>query len=147
MFEMSLETIETLYQLFLGASLGALVGIERSFFKQQAGLRTFALVALGATLVSLIGAKLGLSVTAEILGPIVVGVGFIGAGLIFYAEDKLVGVTTASAIWVTAVIGAAVGQKLYLEAFFVTFLAIIVLSVLPLIEQRMTSSRSQPPPA
>lgn len=141
---MNLETTETLYQLFLGASLGALVGIERSFFKQQAGLRTFALVALGSTLVSLIGYKLGLQVAAEILGPIVVGVGFIGAGLIFYSEDKLTGVTTASAIWVTAAIGAAVGQKLYLEAFAVTFLAIIILSILPIIERRINRRPASP---
>ncbi len=130
--------IEPLYQLFLGAALGALIGVERSFFRKQAGMRTFALVGLGATLFSLIAAQLGIVQNEHLLANIVVGIGFIGAGIIFHQEEHLSGVTTASALWVTAAIGAAVGQRLYLDAFAVTLLAVLILAFLPAIERHIS---------
>lgn len=130
--------IESLYQLFLGAALGALIGVERSFFKKQAGMRTFALVGLGATFFSLIASGLGGENSSAIIANIVVGVGFIGAGLIFQHEEKLSGITTASALWVAAAIGAAVGQHFYAEAFAVTFLAVLILAFLPAIEHHIS---------
>ena len=74
---------------------------------------------------------------SRILSNIVVGIGFIGAGLIFYHSEKLTGVTTASALWITAAIGASVGQGLYLESFFVTIFTIIILTVLPFFEEKI----------
>ncbi|MEK7673861.1 MAG: MgtC/SapB family protein [Patescibacteria group bacterium] len=132
-----MENFEVLYKLFLGGAFGALIGIERSFFKKQAGLRTFALVGLGATLFSVLATHFGIEGSSRILSNIVVGIGFIGAGLIFYHSEKLTGVTTASALWITAAIGASVGQGLYLESFFVTIFTIIILTVLPFFEEKI----------
>lgn len=132
-----MNNLEILYQLFLGAMLGGLIGIERSFFKRQAGLRTFALVGLGSALFSVLATHSGIDGASRILANIVMGIGFIGAGLIFYQEEKLTGVTTASALWITAAIGAAVGQGLYIESFFVTLLTIIVLAFLPALEKKI----------
>lgn len=128
---------EVLYQLFLGAILGGLIGLERSFFKKQAGIRTFALVGLGAVLFSVLSTHFGQEGSARILSNIVVGIGFIGAGLIFYHAEKLTGVTTASALWITAAIGASIGQRLYVESFFVTALTIIILTILPFFEKKI----------
>jgi putative Mg2+ transporter-C (MgtC) family protein len=123
-------SLESFYQLFLGAVLGALVGAERSFVKKQTGLRTFALVGLGATLFSLLASNFPLEGATRILANIVLGIGFLGAGVIFLSGDKLVGATTASALWVTAGIGLAVGQAFYTEAFITTALVLIILAVL-----------------
>ncbi len=132
-----MDYLEIIYKLFLGGTLGALIGVERSFFKKQAGLRTFALVGLGATLFSLIAAKFAMDSTARILANIVLGIGFLGAGIIFYYEEKVVGATTAAALWVTAAIGASVGQGFYLEAFAATILVILILSILPFLEKKI----------
>jgi putative Mg2+ transporter-C (MgtC) family protein len=132
-----MDYLEIIYRLFLGSALGALIGVERSFFKKQAGLRTFALVGLGATLFSLIAAKFTPDSTTRILANIVLGIGFLGAGIIFYHEEKVVGATTAAALWATAAIGASVGQGFYLEAFVTTVLVLLILSILPFIEEKI----------
>ena len=129
--------IEILYQLVVGATLGALIGAERSLFKKQVGLRTFALVGLGATLFSIIGTHFSPDGATRILSNLVVGVGFLGAGIIFYHDEKVRGATTASAFWVTVALGAAVGQGMYVEAFAGTFLSIIILAVLPFFERKI----------
>ena len=129
--------IETIYRLFLGATLGALIGVERSFFKKQAGLRTFSLVSLGATLVSLSATYFPIDSAARIIANIILGIGFLGSGLIFLKDEHLYGITTAAALWCTAAIGLAVGQGFYLEAFITTILVLIILSLLPYLEEKI----------
>jgi len=132
-----MNIVEIIYRLFLGATLGALIGVERSFFKKQAGLRTFALVGLGATLFSISALYLGVEAGSRILANIVMGIGFLGAGLIFFKEEHIIGLTTAAALWCTAAIGLAVGQGFYIEAFSTTILVLIILSFLPYIEEKI----------
>jgi putative Mg2+ transporter-C (MgtC) family protein len=123
------------YRLFLAATLGAFIGAERSFFKKQAGLRTFALVALGAALFSYLGSTIEPQNPSRVLANIVVGIGFLGAGLIFLHEEKVIGLTTAAALWVTTAIGSAIGLGYYFEGFWVTILSLIILWALTYIER------------
>ena len=125
---------EIIYRLFLAACLGAFIGAERSFFKKQAGMRTFALVALGAALFAYVGFVLEPNTPTRVLANLVVGIGFLGAGLIFLHEEKVVGLTTAAALWVTTAIGAAIGVGYYVEGIFVTILSLIILWALVYIE-------------
>ncbi len=126
---------EIIYRLFLAACFGAFVGAERSFFKKQAGLRTFALVALGSALFAYLGSSLEPQAPARVLASLVVGVGFLGAGLIFLHEEKIVGLTTAAALWVTTAIGASVGLGYYGEAFFVVLLTLVILWLFTYLER------------
>ena len=126
---------EIVYRLLLAAMLGAFIGAERSFFKKQAGLRTFALVALGAALFSYLGSTLEPQNPSRVLANIVVGIGFLGAGLIFLHEEKVIGLTTAAALWVTTAIGSAIGLGYYFEGFWVTILSLIILWALTYIER------------
>jgi putative Mg2+ transporter-C (MgtC) family protein len=126
---------EIIYRLFLAAALGAFIGVERSLFKKQAGLRTFALAALGAALFSYLGSVIEPQNPSRVLANIVVGVGFLGAGLIFLHEEKVIGLTTAAALWVTTSIGAAVGLGYYFEGFWVTILSLVILWALAYIEK------------
>ena len=135
--------VEVLYQLVTGTLLGAMIGAERSLFKKQVGLRTFALVGLGATLFSVLATHFSPDGASRILSNLVVGVGFLGAGIIFYHDEKVRGATTASAFWVTVALGAAIGQGMYTEAFASTFITIIVLAILPYFEKKINKDAEE----
>lgn len=126
---------EIIYRLFLAAMLGMLIGAERSLFKKQAGLRTFALVSLGAALFSYLGVSLEESNPTRVLANIVVGIGFLGAGLIFLDKERIIGLTTAAALWVTTAIGASIGVGFYLEGFLVSVLTVLILWCLTYVEK------------
>lgn len=126
---------EIIYRLFLAAMLGMLIGAERSLFKKQAGLRTFALVSLGAALFSYLGVSLEESNPTRVLANIVVGIGFLGAGLIFLDKERIIGLTTAAALWVTTAIGASIGVGFYFEGFLVSVLTVLILWGLTYVEK------------
>lgn len=140
---MSNSEIEILYRFFLAAAFGAFIGAERSFFKKQAGLRTFALVSLGAALFAYLGNLIEPNNPSRVLANLAVGIGFLGAGLIFLHEEKIIGLTTAAALWITTAIGGAVGLGYYLESFFVTILTLIILTILTYIEKYIRKDDSQ----
>ena len=136
---------EIFFQLFLASFLGAIIGFEREYKKKQAGLQTYSLVALGACLFTLLAfeffnnfsIKAGISFDpSRIIQAVAIGVGFIGAGIIFQKENKVEGLTTAAGLWATAAIAIAVGTKFYLPAVFATFLALLILVGLGELEKR-----------
>jgi len=112
---------EAVWRLVVAAVLGALVGIEREVHDQPAGLRTHLTVALGAAVFGVVS-TLGFSefVTDQravnvqfdvtrVASQVVVGIGFLGAGIIFRAGSKVRNLTTAASLWVTAAVGLAAG--------------------------------------
>ena len=122
----NLQNLEFLGQLVLAAFLGALLGIEREAARKTAGMRTFALVALGSALFSIISlhpflmnglVASGVNLT-YIAAQIVTGVGFIGAGIIFSGKAGVSGITTAAGLWLPAAIGMAGGFGFFLFAVF-----------------------------
>lgn len=121
-------------QLFLATFLGALVGLEREIKKKEAGIQTFSLVSLGSCLFTLVSSQfVGFNPAM-----IAVGIGFIGAGVIFRQPSGIAGLTTAAALWATAGIGiiVGVGTKFYFLATFATFLTILILSGFGLLEEK-----------
>ena len=141
-------------QLVLATILGAFVGLERELSKKAAGMRTFALVSLGAaffTIISIIASEKFsdtkyLFDVSRIPAQIVLGVGFIGAGLIIFHRSQLRGLTTAAGLWVAAAIGTAVGFKIYLLAVFTTFLVVLIFVVFWFIESRLVRKLATKPP-
>ena len=130
-------TIEIVLQLFLATILGALLGAEREYKGKEAGFRTYSLVALGTCLFTILFFELahgnaGMPGTtfdiSRIVQAVAVGIGFIGAGVIFRQQSGVVGLTTAAGLWITAAIGVAVGAKFYSDAIFTTFLALLILA-------------------
>ena len=103
-------------QLLFSIVLGFLIGLERESAGKDIGIRTTSLITLGSTLFTLISANLTGDPT-RIVGQIVTGVGFIGAGLIFKGENHTHGLTTATTIWCSAAIGALFGFEMYKIAF------------------------------
>jgi putative Mg2+ transporter-C (MgtC) family protein len=122
--------------LVISALLGALLGLERSIAGKHAGMRTYALVSMGSCLFVIVGslASYEMSLFAginplQIASNVVVGIGFIGAGLAVFRGDHPVELTTASGLWVAAGVGMACGFGFYAIATAATIIAIIVFSV------------------
>jgi putative Mg2+ transporter-C (MgtC) family protein len=126
--------LEMVLRFLLAVALGAGIGFQRERAGKTAGLRTHILVSSGAALFTLASVYgfiyYGFSGTAvdisRVAAGVVVGVGFIGAGVIFRGrqEEEVAGLTTAATIWVTAAIGIAAGTGMYLLSVIAT--AVIV---------------------
>lgn len=125
-------------QIVLAFLLGLALGIEREYVGKAAGMRTYSLISVGAALFTIIS-KSGFQEfmvdfsrydPSRIASNIVVGIGFLGAGVIVLRGAKVEGLTTAAGMWVSAGIGMAVGVELYELATFTAILAFFILSIL-----------------
>lgn len=137
--------IQAIIEVAIAALLGATIGLERSLAGKQAGFRTYSLVSLGACLLTVVGILVdakavanGLSVEPlQIAGTIIIGVGFIGSGLVVRLEKQSVGLTSAAGVWVAAAVGIAVGFGYHTLAVASTIMTIIVFGVFSRIEEAM----------
>lgn len=116
-------------QVIYSIILGFLIGLERETSGKDIGIRTSSLISLGSTLFCLISSTLTQGDPTRIVGQVITGVGFIGAGLIFRSENNIHGLTTATTIWCTAAVGALVGMGLN-QLAFIGMLAIIIINKL-----------------
>ncbi|NOK22303.1 MgtC/SapB family protein [Corallococcus carmarthensis] len=137
-------------RLVLATLLGGVLGVEREARSQAAGLRTHTLVALGACCFTLssvyteellrTGANPSGTQTdiSRIASQIVVGIGFLGAGVILRHGTSVRGLTTAANLWVTAAVGLACGLGLYVAASATVALALLSLVVLRPVSRMLT---------
>jgi putative Mg2+ transporter-C (MgtC) family protein len=114
--------------LFVLAS-GFLIGYERGSRGQPAGVRTHTLVCLGAMLFATLSQNVDAGDSSRIAANVVVGIGFLGAGLIMQYKGAVHGLTSAASLWLTAAIGVAIGYGYYLIAAFTMFTAFAVLKL------------------
>ncbi len=132
---------QMLVRLLIAIALGAIIGWERESIGKDAGIRTAMLVASGAAIFAMISILMPYiaQVPAEeikntlpdrIISNIVVGVGFLGGGIIFKTNDHVKGLTTAALVWVTAAIGTLVGIGLTKFALTATVLMTGLLYIL-----------------
>lgn len=139
-----INTAQAIFKLVLSMLLGAVVGYERKRKGQPAGLRTFSLIAMGASLAMLVsiyicqeyvGLKNG--DPGRIAAQVITGIGFLGAGAIIQAKGSVRGLTTAAGIWMASIIGLAVGVGLYTLSIVATLLILFILVQLDNFEQRL----------
>jgi len=136
------QNYEVILRLVVAVCLGLIVGAERLFVHKDAGMKTHALVAMGATVFVLISETLvqkyislpGLNPTM-IPAQIVLGIGFLGAGSIMLQGERLKGLTTAGGLWVTAGIGMAVGFGFFSLALIATTLVLLILTLVNILEK------------
>ena len=110
-----------LFRVVIGGILGCCIGIERSKRQKEAGIGTHFIVACAATLLTCISLWFkkdagDMGDGARIAAQIVSGVGFLGAGVIFFRRESMRGLTTAAGIWATAAIGMCAATGMYLLA-------------------------------
>ena len=144
-------------RLFVALALGALVGLERELVGKEAGVRTSMMVAGGSAIFAIIGITLPYLVAVSpenladiiahnggflaVIANIVIGVGFLGAGIIIKTEEHVYGLTTAAVVWTTAAIGTLAGIGLIQ---FAVISAIIVSGLLYMLRKVDVSERIHP---
>ena len=133
--------VEGLIRIVLAGLLCGLIGIEREAEGKPAGIRTYGLVGMGAAIFTVVGIYAfgpgdpGSRVAAQI----VTGIGFLGAGTILHYRLRVVGLTTAAGMWVSAAIGMAIGGGLYILGIGA---AVVLLVVLQFVQpERIVRSR------
>lgn len=132
---------EDVLKIILAVTAGGLIGIEREFRDKAAGFRTLIFICAGACLFTLLSARMAPnSDPNRIAANIVTGVGFLGAGVILRDGSKVIGLTTAATIWLTAAVGMGIGGGQYLLSGVMLLAALIVLWVLPSIEHRIDNA-------
>lgn len=144
----NINTLDTFINLFVALFLGMIIGTERVWAHKTAGMRTYALVSMGSALFVIISNEMvrfyssfqGLN-PLMIVAQVVVGVGFIGTGLIFTKDSRLLGLTTATGLWVSAGIGMAAGFGLYTIAAMSTVLTLFIFIVLWFIEKQLKKTK------
>ncbi|MDQ2101987.1 MgtC/SapB family protein [Azospirillum isscasi] len=151
--------------------LGILMGYERSFHGRAAGMRTYALVCLASTALTVVNAYPGLwyggigggvgngggGDPTRVVQGIVTGIGFLGAGVIMRESFSIRGLSTAASIWTAAAVGVAIGLGFYVAAIGAAFMVILVMSgfrrleaALPhhtVVQVMLVFERDQAPPA
>ena len=108
-----LGQLDMVIKLIVALALGLIVGIEREFVGKEAGTKTYSLVTLGAALFTILSFDPNFPVPSRIIAQIITGIGFIGAGLIIFHENKIHGLTTAAGLWTMAGVGVAAGMGYY----------------------------------
>lgn len=133
----------SMFRLVLSMALGMIVGAERKRKGQIAGIRTFALIAMGSCLAMLLSiyvpqVYLGLKNgdPGRIAAQVITGIGFIGGGAMIHMKGAVRGLTTAAGIWMTAIIGMAVGIGMYICSIGATLLILITLVTFEQYEKR-----------
>ena len=134
LFPDDLIVLELIARLVLALVLGFIIGFERKMRFKEAGIRTHTIVCVGSCLYMLISkfAFSGDYDSARVAAQIVSGLGFIGAGMIFYHKEMVHGLTTAAGIWATAAIGMAAGAGWYIVAGGAAALIILIQCVMHL---------------
>jgi len=138
----SLPLQETIARLAAALAIGLCIGLQRAMVGKDAGMRTHALVALGAAVMTLVSAYAfpdphGRVDPTRIAAQIVTGIGFIGGGTIIKDGNAVRGLTTAASLWVAAGLGMAVGAGLYAIGALATIAVLLTLSLLTRLERRV----------
>jgi putative Mg2+ transporter-C (MgtC) family protein len=131
-------------QLILALLLGMALGVQRTLSGKNAGMRTFSLVSMGCALLIIIAQSVIASYPNKtnfdplsLAGSVMQGIGFLGAGLIIFHGSRVNGLTTAAGIWLSAVIGIAVGYEMYAVAVFATALTLVVFTLVWTFEKKI----------
>jgi len=137
-----LDYSDIFLRLFLALMLGLILGVERTLAGKVAGMRTYGLVSLGSALFVLVPQLVirdfpgtNPAESFRIAAQILVGIGFLGAGLVVMKGNKVTGLTTAAGLWVTAAVGMTVGYGYYNVALFAAGLTLFVFTILWIIER------------
>lgn len=127
----------------LGAAIlcGALIGMERQLRGKPVGIRTSSLIVLGTYLFLKAAALLhGDSIDpSRVIGQVITGIGFLGAGVMMARDGAVVGVTSAAAIWVLAALGVLIGCGYLLAAIKLAVLVVVILAGVDLLEDRISA--------
>lgn len=139
--EQNLVSNEAVFRLLVACVLGGLVGIEREWKGQSAGVRTNLLICMGCSFFTLLsGVLAGDTGTnkGQVAANIVQGIGFLGAGLILHNKSRVSGLASAASIFVVASIGMACGAGLFLPATLATLIVLVAMAAIGFVEWKVS---------
>ena len=125
--------LQALLNVVLAGIAGGILGLERELEDKPAGIRTFAVVAMGSCLFTLVAVQAfdgKDDAVSRLVAQIVTGIGFLGAGTIIQVRDKVEGLTTAAGIWSVAAVGMAFGFGLYVLGAGTTGILLVAFAVI-----------------
>jgi len=143
-----LDLVDHISYMMFAAFLGSLIGLEREIHGQPAGLRTHMILSTGAALAAILSISYSKFLSnpdmpsdpGRIVAQVVSGVGFLGAGAIMKMGVTVKGLTTASSLWTTAIVGIACGSG-YLEIASATALLVfIILTIINKVEKSLLTT-------
>ncbi len=137
--EMAFFSAQMMLRLVVAALLGGVIGLEREIHHKPAGLRTNMFICIGSAMFTILSWKLASEFPGDhtrIAAQIIPGIGFIGAGSILHARGSVSGLTTAATLFVVAAIGMACGGGLFFLPIFTTFMLLVALTFLGMVEKR-----------
>ncbi len=124
-----MELLEFSSRIGMAALAGLIIGMEREMKGKSAGLKTNALVAIGAAVFVLLSLEFRGDEyvdTTRVMGQIVTGIGFIGAGTIIQRGGNVSGLTTAATIWCSAGAGCLAALDMYKELIIVGVFILVI---------------------
>jgi len=139
-FEQMVLSGPSVKRLLMACGMGAAVGLEREWRHKDSGLRTNILICMGSalfTIMSVVIAGDNSPNRGQIASNVVQGIGFLGAGLILHTKNRVLGLTSATTVWVVAAIGITCGAGLYIVAGLATLLVLIALQIIGVLEGRL----------
>jgi putative Mg2+ transporter-C (MgtC) family protein len=149
--ELLLGPGEVLLRLTIATLIGCVLGLNRELHGKPAGMRTHALVSLGACLISVVSIEIvnpgQMDAVLRVVQGIMAGIGFLGGGVILRddSHQSVHGLTTAASVWVVASLGIACGTGQWLTAVMALCLTLVVLAVGPRIEKTCLRLFRHPP--
>ncbi len=139
-----MELEEFIFRLLMAMVAGMVIGFERQWHRKSAGLRTNTLVAVGAALYVLLSIQItgeGEGDVTRIIGQVVVGIGFLGAGIIFKESINVKGLTTAATIWCSSAVGCLAAAGYYFETMISVLVVITINSIFIPLDKWLTRRR------
>ena len=134
--------MSTLMRMTVSLLLGLMIGMERQHKREGAGIRTFTLISISCTAAMCLSIWVPQSYPhllngdpGRIAAQIITGVGFLGAGCIMQSKASIHGMTTAAAVWTTAIMGMCIGAGLYLPGILLAITTVFVLIVFSIVER------------
>lgn len=138
-------------RLLMAAIFGAVIGFEREWRNRPAGLRTHMMVCVASATFAILTIEIvhadvfAVDVVKEsvkvdpirIVEAVTAGVAFLAAGVVIFTRGEVQGLTTGAGLWLAGAIGVACGLGLWQVAGLATIIALVVLSLLHVLERRL----------
>lgn len=124
---------------------GGIVGLERQLRGKPAGIRTSILICLGTTIFVKLSTifDVGAVDQTRVLGQVVTGIGFLGAGVILARGGHIKGLTSAAVIWMLAGIGSMIGLGLWASAVTLAGITVAILTIMEYLELHILRLRRE----
>jgi putative Mg2+ transporter-C (MgtC) family protein len=145
------SSYEAIIRLLLGAVIGGIIGFEREVHGRAAGFRTQLIVCMASVLIMIVSENYHFYIReidpalridpARIASGALIGIGFLGGGVIVKSGYAVRGLTTAASIWIVSAIGLAIGGGFYIEGIVTFTVTIIALVILRKAEKHISTMR------